>query len=242
MEFNLAEKLAIVKALDRVILADKKIKKSEMAYLGQLMRVMDFDSDFVEEARKFNVKQSNSILKEMTAAKKRSLTIMLNEMAYADGNLNKQELEVLLSIFERAGINLEEPDEIIPEFDLAAIYFKSRKQVHHTNSYGNQEIVHSKRAVKIEPHIEEKEGYSVTIFQLNTILPFWGNKVELPPKQMKPRDLEYNKTFLEGYSDGSSTKEDDPTNYGLSIFHKKSKIEKIILHNYYKKLDIEFLE
>ena len=95
MEFNLAEKLAIVKAIDKVILADQKVAKGEMAYLGQLMKLLNFDSEFVEEARKFHMKQANLILEGLSEPKKHSLAIMLHEMAYANGYLGKKEIRVL---------------------------------------------------------------------------------------------------------------------------------------------------
>ena len=43
MKFNLAEKLAIVKAIDEVILVDGKVDKREIDFLTQLMDILKFD-------------------------------------------------------------------------------------------------------------------------------------------------------------------------------------------------------
>lgn len=98
MKFNLAEKLAIVKAIDEVILADGRIDKGEIVYLGQLMDVLDFDFDFVEQARRFNIRQAIGVLQSMTQQKKQSLAIMLHEMANADGEIDEAEMNVLVAV------------------------------------------------------------------------------------------------------------------------------------------------
>lgn len=238
MEFNLAEKLAIVKSIDKIILADHMVKKGELDYLRTLMRVLDFDSDFVEEARKFNFNQSNSILKGMSDAKKKSLALMLHEMAYADGELNKEEMEVLLKVFSDIGIKLVKEEECIPFPDISDVYFKSsvNRRFEDGKSVENPES-NNKKAIKIEPEINGKSGYSVTIFKLDGFLPFWGNKVEIPPISMKVTKVEVNKTILKGFGINGVR-----SSYGLSLYHPNEKIEKIVLHLFDQKTDIEYLK
>ncbi|GAA4321445.1 hypothetical protein GCM10023115_48990 [Pontixanthobacter gangjinensis] len=245
MEFNLAEKLAIVKAIDKVILADKKVAKGEMVYLGQLMKLMNFDSEFVEEARKFSVKQADAILEGLSEAKKHSLAIMLHEMAYADGEMDKKEIEVLFSEFENAGIKIADADSNIPVFDLSDVYFKSSRQ-RRLDPNGNLiEERNENRAVKIEPHINGKDGVTVTIFKTGSLLNFWGNKVVMSPKHMEIKMLENTRSFLKGHREnGQEPKapEELHSNYQLSIFHPSQEIEKIILHKRHQKIDIEYLK
>ena len=244
MEFNIAEKLAIVKSIDKVILADRIVANGELDYLGQLMRILDFDSDFVEEARKFNFKQSNSILKGMSDVKKKSLALMLHEMAYADGELNKEEMVVLLKVFNDVGIKLAKENESIAFPDISDVYFKSCKNQRFSNGEKLEDPgENSKKAIKIEPNIEGKPGYSITIFCLDGFLPFWGNKVEVPPIPMEIANVEIHKTIMKGYGKKLEDKtSEDYTNYGLSIYHPNKKIEKIVLHDYHLKMDIEYLE
>ncbi len=238
MEFNLAEKLAIVKSIDKIILADHKVKKGELDYLRTLMRVLDFDSNFVEEARKFNFRQSNSILKGMSDSKKKSLALMLHEMAYADGELNKEEMAVLLKVFRDIGIKLVKEEECIPFPDISDVYFIStrNRRIEDGKSVENPDS-NNKKAVKIEPDLNGKPGYSVTIFKLDGFLPFWGNKVEVAPISMKVAAVEVNKTIMK-----KLTINGERSDYGLSLYHPNEEIEKIILHLYDQKTKIEYLK
>ena len=52
MEFNLAEKLALVKAVDEVIYVDGKVDPEEIDFMTQLMDTLKFDKNLIEEARK----------------------------------------------------------------------------------------------------------------------------------------------------------------------------------------------
>lgn len=243
MDFNLAEKLAIVKAIDRVILADDKIAKGEMVYLGQLMKLMNFDSDFVEEARKFSAKQAFLILDGLSEAKKHSLAIMLHEMAYADGELGREEVKILFSVFENAGIKIEDPGLPSEVFNISDVYFKSSRHIFHKRDEDISEKNSEKRAIKIEPNINGDKGVTVTTFKLGGFIPIWGNKVELTPKHMDIVELHSNRSLLKGYGEESH---EDPekrhSNYSLSIFHPNNEIEKIVLHKHHLKTDIEFLK
>jgi len=104
MEFNLAEKLALVKAVDEVIYVDGKVDTEEMDFMTQLMDTLKFDRMLVEEARKITAKECLSILKGMTSDKKQALSVLLNEMANADGELNKDEYRLIFNIMHEVGI------------------------------------------------------------------------------------------------------------------------------------------
>lgn len=241
MEFNLAEKLAIVKAIDNVILADEKIAKGELVYLGQLMKLLKFDSEFVEEARKFNVKQAGVILEGLSQPKKHSLAIMLHEMAYADGDMDPEEIKVLFSLFEKAGIEIEEAGNTVPIFNISEVYFKSSKHIQHHKEKEASETLNEKRAIKVEPNIHGKKGVSVTTYKLNGFIPFWGNKVELTPKHMDIVVSHPGKSILKGYDDPSDP-ESKHSNYRLTIYHPNNDIERIVLHKLHKNIDLEYLK
>jgi len=81
--FSLAEKLAIVQALD------------------------SFDSNFIVQARIVPKNQGLSILKEMTVEKKKALAIILDEVANSDGHFHEKEMELILNIFTATDIYKE---------------------------------------------------------------------------------------------------------------------------------------
>ena len=110
MNFNLAEKLAIVKAVDEVILVDGRVKKEEVDFLSQLMTVLKFDRSLIEEARAITAKECMMILKGMSDKKKEALAVLLNEMANADGEFNKDEYRLIFNILLEAGYNIDSLD------------------------------------------------------------------------------------------------------------------------------------
>ena len=224
-----------------VILADDKIAKGELVYLGQLMRILQFDSAFVEEARKFNMQQAYAILEGLSEAKKHSLGIILHEMAYADGDIAREEIHMLFSLFEKAGIEIEEPHSHIPVFDIADVYFKSALHKTHDKEANNIKTIKEKRAVKIEPHIQGRTGYTVTTYKVNGLLQFWGNKVLVGPVHMDVVSITSEKSFLKGFKDQTVQDRFQHSNYSLEVNHPDQKIENIILYKHHKNVAIEFL-
>jgi uncharacterized tellurite resistance protein B-like protein len=111
MKYNLAEKLAIVKAIDEVIRVDGQVDPGEIELLKQLMSLLKFDRTLVEEARKITAKECMMILKGMPGNKKHALAVMLNEMANADGNFNEKEYQLIFNILMEAGIKVEDYED-----------------------------------------------------------------------------------------------------------------------------------
>lgn len=107
MEFNLAEKIAIVKAIDEVILADGHATASELVFLSQLMNILKFDSDLIEEARKTTGNQGLSIIKAMPENKKNTFIVLLQEMAKADGKVDDLEIDLIQRIISYIGVHME---------------------------------------------------------------------------------------------------------------------------------------
>lgn len=245
MKFNLAEKLAIVKAIDEVILADGKIDDGELAYLAQLITILEFDVALVQEARQLNVTEAKRILRGMTDIKKHALAIMLNEMASADGNVDESEMLVIVAVFHAAGIDISNPSQKLPEFDISDIYFESSDHMRYENgSHVSGPHGGARRAVKVEPNIEGKRGYTVTTYNLDGNHPLWGNNIQMAPKQMEVIETTDNKTVLRGYGEDPRAMghpEGRFDNYGISIYHTNNTIEKIILHLHDKNVDIEYL-
>lgn len=96
--FSLAEKLAIVQALDSVILADGTVHDGEISILQTLMSQIDFDSNFILQARNLPSNQGLLILKTMTLKKKNSLAQILEEVANSDGHFHEKEIKLILNI------------------------------------------------------------------------------------------------------------------------------------------------
>lgn len=96
--FSLAEKLAIVQALDSVILADGTVHNGEINALSELMTRIDFDSNFIVQARNLPRDQGVLVFKNMTRDKKKTLIEILSEVANSDGHFHEKEMKIILDI------------------------------------------------------------------------------------------------------------------------------------------------
>jgi uncharacterized tellurite resistance protein B-like protein len=105
--YSLAEKLAIVQVIDSVILVDGAVHKGEIDVLSQLMSRIDFDSNFILQARNLPPEQGLLILKGMPEKKKQSLALILDEVANSDGHFHKKEMKLILDICSASGIHKE---------------------------------------------------------------------------------------------------------------------------------------
>lgn len=102
--FTIAEKLAMVNAINSVIVADEFVHKAELAVMNQLMQRIDFDSNFIVQARNITDEQRLLIVKGMSEEKKKALAEILDEVANADGFFHEKEMELILSICTAMGI------------------------------------------------------------------------------------------------------------------------------------------
>ncbi|MBD1261489.1 TerB family tellurite resistance protein [Maribacter polysiphoniae] len=102
--FTIAEKLAIVHAMDSVILADGTVHKGELDALGEMMPRIEFDSNFILQARNIAQEQAKLILRDMSEDKKLELVSILDEIAISDGFVHQKESDLLLEIYSFIGI------------------------------------------------------------------------------------------------------------------------------------------
>ena len=103
MEFEHLEKMAIVKAVLEVMHADEKMDAHETMYLFQLSHQLSFNTDFMVEARQMDPQKAVAILSSMEPPKKANFMVMLLEMARADGDFSKEEMQSILTIIGGSG-------------------------------------------------------------------------------------------------------------------------------------------
>ncbi|MBQ4913760.1 TerB family tellurite resistance protein [Maribacter sp. MMG018] len=95
MEFDISEKLAIVNVIDAVIYADGQVHKGEINAFAQLMKVLDFDTNFLIQARNLDREQSIELLKNLSLEKKEFLSKRMKEVAQSDGFVHHKEIEII---------------------------------------------------------------------------------------------------------------------------------------------------
>jgi uncharacterized tellurite resistance protein B-like protein len=104
--YNKDEKLAILKAVIEVSIADGIVSWEEKAYLGHLISVLDLKKEYGAEAALLNMTDCVNILSRMSDEQKSGLIIMLHEMANADGVIDNDELQTIAGVFLAAGIKI----------------------------------------------------------------------------------------------------------------------------------------
>ena len=73
MNFDQAEKIAVVKVIAETIVLDDQYKVGELMYLDELMNTLDFDIQYMEKAKQLNSEKTVQVLQNMTKEKKEAL-------------------------------------------------------------------------------------------------------------------------------------------------------------------------
>ena len=107
MDYNLAEKLAILKAIDEVLTIDDRVYEGEVFFIQQLSSVLKFKMDMIPEARETDAAEAMAILRAMPEPKKHALARLLNEAANADGRVAEQEIKLIYRILSDIGVELD---------------------------------------------------------------------------------------------------------------------------------------
>ena len=103
MKFDISEKLAMVNVIDSVIVADGEVHNGEINALSKLMEIIDFDSNFLIQARTIDTEQSIVILNGMPQEKKDRLVKILEDVALSDGFFHDKENDVINHIHKSIG-------------------------------------------------------------------------------------------------------------------------------------------
>lgn len=97
--------MAIVHLVDSVILVDGHVHNSEIGALTQLMKIIDFDSNFIVQARNINIEQAFMLLIEMSDDKNNTLKFILEMIAISDGFVHKKETDLMARVFKSIGMD-----------------------------------------------------------------------------------------------------------------------------------------
>lgn len=83
------------------------------------------------------------------------------------------------------------------------------------------------RQIEIQKNIEGGEGYTVTIYNLDGVHPFWGNNVQMAPKQMRIINVNDNVVSLRGF--GNDALGNRFSDYAIDLYFNGLNIERATL-------------
>lgn len=98
MRFSIAERLAVVKMIYTMVLADDQVHPMEIEAVTKLMDILDFDSNHIQVAQNLEEAQAIEILASMSETNKIGLKVILKEIAQSDGFVHPKENSLLQSI------------------------------------------------------------------------------------------------------------------------------------------------
>lgn len=96
------------------------------------------------------------------------------------------------------------------------------------------------RRIRIEKNINGEEGYTVTMYNLDSIHPLWGNNVQMAPKKMHIINRTDNIIELRGF--GMDALGASFSDYGILILIEKEEITRVQLNMYDRNISIVYLQ
>ena len=123
----------------------------------------------------------------------------------------------------------------------------------HVRFQNNQDIsghnYGANRRLVIEKNIEDGEGYTVTMFNLDGIHPLWQNNIQMAPKRMKIVNVDGNIVDLRGYgydenalAMGAPLETASFENYGVVLMIEDGKIVRAQLNMFDRNVSIVYLQ
>lgn len=135
------------------------------------------------------------------------------------------------------------PSEGITVFDSSDHIRFQRGQDVSGHNYG------CNRRFVFEKNIEGGEGYTVTMYNLDGLHPFWQNNIQMAPKRMRIVSTSENIVELRGYGYdenaialGASLSDASFASYGVILLIEDSAIKRIQLNMYDRDISIVYLK
>lgn len=96
------------------------------------------------------------------------------------------------------------------------------------------------RRFVIEKNIEGGEGYTVTMYNLDSIHPLWGNNIQMGPKRMRVVSRDGNIVELRGY--GFDQLGGNFSGYGIVLLVENNEITRLQLNMFDRNICIVYLK
>lgn len=184
--YSLIEKLAIVKSLDEIIIANGVIAPGEIKMLNEIMKQLEFNADFVDEARKMRFSDSLDVLNRMPLARKKLFAELMHKMAFADGYIDEMETNLIIDIYKEAAIDIENPENTTVDLDLSYLYFDSSGYYEYpTGKEGSRVFKEIPKLIKLEPIVDSKDEFSLMIYESSENRALWGREIAFKPILLK---------------------------------------------------------
>lgn len=220
--YSLIEKLAIVKTLDEIIIANGEIAPGEQKMLKEIMNKMAFNAAFVEEARKMKSSESIDVLKRMPLKRKKLFAELMHKIAISDGTVDEMETNLIIGIYKDANIDIESPEHEDVNLDLSYLHFEAKGYFDYPEGMdGKREYLDEPKLIKIEPVLNTSDLYSLMIYDALQSESLWGRDITFKPVHL---NVIKNQDGLITFSSDAFRGTD------VFVYHKGPDIEKVGLN------------
>lgn len=96
------------------------------------------------------------------------------------------------------------------------------------------------RNIEFKKNIEGGIGYTITIYNMDSLHPFWNTNIQMSPKRMKIVHTSDNLVELRGY--GCDALGNTFADYGVVFMHNGIEIERVQLNMYDRHISIVYLK
>ncbi len=105
--FALAEKMAVIKILESVLIANGRLLDNELYVFTGLMHRLDLDANTLVLSRQVPVAKALGIFKKLPAHKMNALRLMTGELARSSQGNQKESMAFLEKAFRAMGLTSE---------------------------------------------------------------------------------------------------------------------------------------
>lgn len=119
IELNYNEKIAVLRILKDIALADNIVRESETEYINQVAESYGLSEDYSEAVDNLVTLQALSIIREMEQPKKEEFAKLMGRMIVVDKDINYNEVKMYNTVCESCRIDGEFKTEDYPGYTLS---------------------------------------------------------------------------------------------------------------------------
>lgn len=115
-------KIAIIKILNEILVADNVVRKSEVEYLNEIIKSFEFHGEYEVEVDNMKTLQALSIIRILPIDQKNEVAKMMGKMIIVDEDINYNEVKLYNSFCESCDIKSSFNIEEYPEYLLSGSF------------------------------------------------------------------------------------------------------------------------
>jgi uncharacterized tellurite resistance protein B-like protein len=110
------QKIAVMRVLTDIVLADGRMDEREQAYLNQLYLNFAIDDDALQRVGQFSSLLALTVIRDFSSEQKEWLAQLMGKMIIVDRDINYNEVRIYNAVNEFCHMNAEFREDDYPEY------------------------------------------------------------------------------------------------------------------------------